>query len=90
MNRIPRELELQDSIEKYLTDHNIFPLSVTLTYKIGSGLLAITFYTENDLNEFLDLINYGPQCDKSGYAIINETKTIFLSGLPLVKLYTEV
>lgn len=90
MNRIPRELELQDSIENFLTSRNIFPLSVTLTYKIGSGLLAITFYTKNDLNEFLDLIEYSIQCDKSGYIIISETNTLFLSGLPLVKLYTEL
>jgi len=90
MNKIPREIELQNSIEKYLTSHNIFPLSVTLTYKIASGFLAISFYTKIDLNEFLELINYGPQCDKSGYTIIEETKTVFLTGLPLVKLYTEL
>ena len=90
MSRIPKEIELQDSITKLLGEHDIFPLSVTVTYKIGSGLLAVTFFIEQDLEEFLDLLDYRAQCDKSGFSIVRETNTVLLMGLPLVKLYTEL
>ena len=45
---------------------------------------------KEDLKEFLDLVDYKYSCDKSGFAIIEETNTIFLFGIPLIKLYTEI
>lgn len=87
---IPREIEIQESVTKWLLSKNIFPESVTLSYKYFDGLLAITFYIKEDLKEFLDLVDYKYSCDKSGFAIIEETNTIFLFGIPLIKLYTEI
>lgn len=84
----PREIEIQELVGEWLRNKNIFPASVTLTYKYFDGLLAITFYFEQDLNEFLDLVDYKYSCDKNGYAIMRDTNTVFLFNLPLVKFYT--
>ena len=85
---IPREIEIQEMATKWLLDKDISPASVTLSYKYFDGLLAITFYLEHDLDEFLDLVDYKYSCDKTGFVILRETKTVFLFGVPLVKLYT--
>ena len=85
---IPREIELQESVTSWLLEHDISPASVTLSYKFFDGILAVTFYFRQDLNEFLDLVDYKYSCDKSGYVILEDTNTVFLHGLPLVKLYT--
>jgi len=85
---IPREIEIQELATKWLLDRNISPASVTLSYKYFDGLLAITFYLDRDLEEFLDLVDYKYSCDKTGFVILKETKTVFLFGVPLVKLYT--
>ena len=90
MRKKPREIEMQEKVTNYLTDHNIYPFSVTVSYSIDSGILGITFYFTQDLNDFLDLAGYEYLCDKSGYTILENTKTVLVSGLPLVKLYTEL
>lgn len=90
MKKKPREIELQDAITEFLTEHNIFPFSVTVSYSIDSGVLGITFYFIQDLKDFLSLMGYEYLCDKSGYTILENTNTVLISGLPLVKLYTEL
>lgn len=90
MRKKPREIDLQDKITAFLVDHNIFPFSVTISYAIDSGILGITFYLRKDLDDFLDLMNYDVLCDKSGYIILENSQTVLVSGLPLVKLYTEL
>lgn len=90
MKKKPREIELQDAITEFLTEHNIFPFSVTISYSIDSGVLGITFYFIQDLKDFLSLMGYEYLCDKSGYTILENTNTVLISGLPLVKLYTEL
>ena len=87
---IPREVELQKSVTSWLTNKNIFPVSVTVTFRYLDGLLAITFYVKQDLDEFLDIVGYKYSCDKSGFIILPDTNTVFLYGIPLVKLYTLV
>lgn len=90
MKKKPREIELQDAITEFLTEHNIFPFSVTVSYSIDSGVLGITFYFIQDLKDFLKIMGYEYLCDKSGYTILENTNTVLISGLPLVKLYTEL
>lgn len=87
---VPREIEIQESVISWLTEKDISPASVVFSYRFFDGLLAITFYFENDLEEFLDLVDYKFSCDKAGYIVIKETNTVMLSGLPLVKLYTII
>lgn len=88
MTKVPREIEIEESVIKWLLENNISPASVTLSYKILDGILSITFYLAQDLEEFLELVDYKYSVDKSGYIIVKETNTILLHGLPLVKLYT--
>ena len=54
---------------------------------IGSGALSITFYIEEDLNEFLNLLDYKNLCDTSGYDIFLEDRTILLTGRGLMNYY---
>ena len=56
----------------------------------GSGLLAITFYLKEDVEEFLDKLDYKSQCDKTGFYVIEETNTIILTGMPLINLYANI
>lgn len=90
MRKQPREIEIQERVTNFLTDHNIYPFSVTISYSIDSGILGITFYFTQDLNDFLGIMGYEYLCDKSGYTILENTNTVLISGLPLVKLYTEL
>lgn len=85
--KLPREIELQEAIIDFLQKHDISPFSVTLSYIINNGILSASFYFKKDLDEFLDLIDYKVQVDKSGYTIIPETNTILLTGVALIKLY---
>ena len=64
---VPREVEIQELATKWLLERDISPESVTLSYKYFDGLLAITFYLESDLDEFLDLVDYKYSCDKTGF-----------------------
>lgn len=85
-----RESQIQNSVIEKLKSMNIFPASVIFTYAGGydDGMLGITLYLEEDLDEFLDLLEYKTQCDKSGYWINKETNTVILTGLALINLYT--
>ena len=86
--KIPREIEIQDEIEKRLSNYDINPYSIICSFAIDSGIVSITFYLSSDLKEFLDILDYKNQCDKSGYLILEDNNTIILSGLGLINLYT--
>lgn len=87
-----KELGIQKDVIKFLEQHELFPFSVIFTFCIppGDGTLGITFFIEKDLNDFLDLIDYNYQCDKSGYFVIKETNSVILSSLGLINLYTRL
>jgi hypothetical protein len=87
-----REIEIQESVIKTLTNFEIYPFSVIFTYSggINSGLLSITFFLKDDIHKLLDLLEYKTQCDKSGYTILEETNTILLSDMALINLYTRL
>lgn len=90
--RALREIEIQESVIKMLTNSDIYPFSVIFTYSggIDSGLLSITFFLRSDINKLLDILEYKTQCDKSGYTIFEETNTILLSDMALINLYTRL
>lgn len=80
------EVEVQERVIRWLEEKETYPFNVTYTKALGSGkegVLSITFFMREDLEEFLDLIDYGTTCDKSGYIILEETNTIILIGLAL-------
>lgn len=85
----PREIDIQNEIEKKLSSYDINPYSTICSFAVDTGgILSITFYLNSDLMEFLDILDYKNQCDKSGYLILNDNNTIILSGLGLINLYT--
>lgn len=86
--KVPREIEIQDEIEKRLSNYDINPYSIICSFAFDSGIVSITFYLNSDLLEFLDILDYKNQCDKSGYLILEDNNTIILSGLGLINLYT--
>lgn len=86
--KVPREVEIQDEIEKRLSSYDINPYSIICSFAFDSGIVSITFYLNSDLLEFLDILDYKNQCDKSGYLILEDNNTIILSGLGLINLYT--
>lgn len=86
--KVPREIEIQDKIEKRLSNYDINPYSIICSFAFDSGIVSITFYLNSDLLEFLDILDYKNQCDKSGYLILEDNNTIILSGLGLINLYT--
>lgn len=82
-----KEIEIQESVRKYLEDREIYPFSVIFTNEFN-GILSITLYTIDDLNEILDTLGYKSMCDKSGFTI--EKNTLLLSGMALMSfLYNE-
>lgn len=86
--KTPREIEIQDEIEKRLSNYDINPYSIICSFAFDNGVVSITFYLNSDLLEFLDILDYKNQCDKSGYLILEDNNTIILSGLGLINLYT--
>lgn len=80
-------MEVEEKTIKFLENHNIYPFSVFFTDVIGSGALSITFYIEEDLNEFLNLLDYKNLCDTSGYDIFLEDRTVLLTGRGLMSYY---
>lgn len=87
----PKEITIQENIYKRLVDLELYPYSVIFTYAIGNnGLLSVSFYRIEQLNELLEKLDYKSQCDKTGYIIVEESATIILSGIALIKFYTEI
>ena len=89
---LSKEEKFQEDILKKLGEHEIYPFSTIFTYEGGDpgGLLSITFYLEQDLDEVLNLLEYSTQCDKSGYTIFRESNTLILTGIALIQLYTKI
>lgn len=86
-----REIEIQDLVTKKLVDNDISPFSVTCTFESGhEGLIGITFWLNSDLYEFLDILDYKNQCDKSGYIILSDNNTVLLFDMALFNLYTKL
>ena len=85
------EEKIQEETIRKLSSHDLYPFSVICTYSggISDGLLSITFFSPQDIDRILEILDYQSQCDKSGYFIVNEFNTIILSGLALINFYTH-
>lgn len=81
---IPREIDIQNKITKWLEDNEIYASTVIFTFEIDNGLLSITVYSKSDYEDLIDLIGYKTSCDKSGY-VLCEGKTVLLTGLALTR-----
>lgn len=86
-------LKLQSYIKDWLERKDIIVFSVYITLEVpmySNGLCSISFYEREQLQDFLSLMEYSVQCNKSDYTIIEDSNTILLSGLALVKLYNGI
>ena len=78
-----------NSAIRFLEENELYPYSVIDTYCIENGALGITFYTSEDLNKFLDILDYREKCDQSGFQVFPETCTVVLSGNALLNFYVR-
>ncbi len=76
-----------DKILAFLETKDIYPFSVFYTDAINNGALSITFYLNEDLDQFLDILEYKSMCDNSGFEIFRDTQTVILTGRSLITLY---
>ena len=82
-------LSFQETIRARLEEVEIFPFSIVSTLAAGrQGLCSITLTSKLQLEDFLNYLDYNSQCDKSGYLIIEETNTVLLDGIALVRFYS--
>lgn len=82
-------LNFQETIREKLEEVEIFPFSIVSTLAAGrQGLCSITLTSKSQLEDFLNYLDYNSQCDKSGYLIIEETNTVLLDGIALVRFYS--
>lgn len=87
MNR--RELEYK--VRDWLNSKDLVPYSVTFTESLSvNGTLAITFLLDLDYDEFLGLSGYNGKCDKTGFTLIPENKTVILFGMGLFGFYIKI
>lgn len=83
-------IEIQEKIISYLGVLGISPFSVTFTYCFeNGGTLALTFWLDSEIREFLDKIEYRSICDKSGYLILESNNTIIIRGYALIDIYSR-
>ena len=84
MVAVGNEINIQESVLEFLEKHNIFPFKITYT-GLDSGYLGITLYTSSDIDDLLELLDYKTRCDKSGYIVSKETRTVILEGYALLE-----
>lgn len=75
----PKEIEVQEWIQSKLIEREIYPLTVFYTRK-DCGTLGLSFYSNYDLDEILEVIDYKSLCDKSGYIVIPEYNTLIITN----------
>lgn len=87
-----QEEEIQENIIKKLEERDISPFTVIFSYEAGDsgGMLSITFYLREELEELLEILKYRSQCDKTGWMIIEKTNTIIFTGIALLHIYTTL
>jgi hypothetical protein len=87
-----REESIQEQVRKYFEKKEIYSHSIIYTYEFGGiyGLLGITLYNNDDLQDLLKLLDYNSLCDKTGYVVIEEYNTLIISGSSLAKLLTNL
>lgn len=82
-NKGSDELTNQEIVYNHLESKEIYPTSVIFTHEYG-GVLSISFLLDENLDEFLEVIKYKYKCDKTGYEILRDTKTILITGTAII------
>lgn len=80
---IGTEKRVQEVVIDKLESYEIYPFSVTYTSE-SNGIMSMTFFIRDDLEEVLEMLGYKRKCDKSGYEIIPETNTLILTGFAII------
>ena len=70
---------VETEVRKFLVSNNIRPFSVLFMRDIR--LLKISFYLQDEVEEFLDISGYTKMCDNFGYQEYPNTILIFGSYL---------
>lgn len=78
-----KEDVIENLVKEKLCRKNLDAYSVFYTKEEFGGVLSITFFYNGILDLFLKEIDYKAQCDKSGFIIYDETRTILLYGIAL-------
>lgn len=83
--------KMQDIFSKGLEVLGFNPFSITYVNIEDSrycqgGFLSVTFYFKEEFYQFLDLLDYKSMCDSSGITILEDTLTVYLSGIALFNL----
>ena len=88
---LEKEIGIQEEVIFSLDKLDISPFSVIFTYCLNDGgTLAISFWLDSDIDEFLDFVEYRSLCDKTGYLILRENNTVLVSGFALIDLYSKL
>ena len=86
-----KEIGIQEEVISSLSHLDISPFSVIFTYCLNDGgTLAITFWLDTDIDEFLDYVEYKSLCDKTGYLILRDNNTVLISGFALIDYYSKL
>jgi hypothetical protein len=80
------EESIADLVKERLLSQELYPSSVFFTYERNGGCLAITFMAREDIDTFLDSLDYKSMCDKSGFTVYPTTRTVLLEGMALAKI----
>lgn len=82
--------KLQNKIWDFLKDQYIYPFSIFITIAVPNyknGFCSITFFNDDQLQSFLDFIEYPIQSNKGDYVILYDSFTVLLKNIALVNLY---
>ena len=85
-----REFTIQENVLSFLEKHSIYPFSVICTFVLLNGVVSITFFLREDLDNFLELIGYKSLCDNSGFIILKDNNTILLTDKALLNFYINL
>lgn len=86
-----KEIGIQEEVIAALGKLDISPFSVIFTYSLNDGgTLAITFWLDSDIDEFLNFVEYKSLCDKAGYLVLRSNNTILISGFALMDFYSKL